>query len=104
MTRGPTLPDHVKDEARRLRARRLSIEAIAESLDVSKSAVHRAVAGMPFDGRPAANRKRADAAPAWWPEARQLAKTGLSRLAIADALGVPKSSVYRAFARFSPPG
>jgi DNA-binding IclR family transcriptional regulator len=86
---------------RALRRRGHPIEAIAAAAGVSKSAVHRAVADLGVDARAAANRARAEAPPPWLREARRLHRRGLSRLAIARALGVPKSTLYRALDKFS---
>lgn len=84
---------------RELRSQGLAIEAIAEELGFSKSTVHRAVADMPVDRRLNPD-PRAPKRPKWFDRAEKLKAAGLSRYAVAAALKIPKSIVYRAFDKF----
>lgn len=86
-------------EMREFRSRGLAIEAIADELGFSKSAVHRAVEDMPVDRRLSPD-PRLPKRPKWFDRAEKLKAAGLSRFAIADALKIPKSIVYRAFDKF----
>jgi transposase-like protein len=86
--------------ARRLRAKKMSIEAIAASVGMSKSAVHRVVADMAPDLRAATNKARGDIEPGWLDEARRLLKAGRSRPQIAVTLDVAQTSVYRMLHKF----
>lgn len=86
--------------ARALRRKKMSIEAIATEIGMSKSAVHRAVTDMKPDLRAAANRARGEIEPEWLNEARRLLKTGKSRPQIAVILDVAQTSVYRMLDKF----
>lgn len=89
-----------KKKARALRRKKQTIEAIAETLGVSKSAVHRAVADMTIDRRAAVNKERAALPAPWVDEARRLFRVGQSAPKIARRLGVCHNTIYRAFDKF----
>jgi len=93
------MTDWIKS-ARKLRRRKMSIEAIAAEIGVSKSAVHRAVADMKPDLRADANKARGDIEPEWLNKARRLLKAGHSRPRIAVILDVAQTSVYRMLHKF----
>ena len=93
------MPDWSKT-ARRLRRKKISIEAIAAEIGISKSAVHREVRDIEVDRRAAVNTARARIEPPWLDEARALLRSGKSRPEIAVILDVAQTSVYRMFHKF----
>lgn len=78
-------------DARRLRKKKHSIEAIADALGISKSAVHRAVRDMPVDLR------RDRTRPEWFERAIKLVKAGKNRHEVSKQLGVHQATLYKAF-------
>lgn len=98
----PAYDDVITAELRRRRALGRSIPQIAAETGTAKSVVHRLVRDIAADARPAANRARAEIAPAWLPRVHKLLAAGESRLAIARHLGVAKSVLYRELKKHPP--
>lgn len=104
MTRGSNLTPEIIEQARALRRKKISLEAIAAQIGISKSSAHRAVADLKVDRRAAANHARAMIPPPWLDKARQMLREGKSRPKIASDLGVAQTSIYRVLHKFGTAG